>query len=1237
LAISGRIHIGLAIVLFLSMSFSPYIYAVDENGPTDIVLSNQLLNENAGANAVVGILTAVDADQKNSYTYSLVSGNGDTDNALFTVARSTLRAVSSFNYENQTLYSVRVQVSDGQRVFAKPFQISIGDVNEAPTDIQLSKTHIAENGGSNATVAILSTVDPDANDSFSYSLVNGAGDNDNGAFHIQNNVLRTYNSLNFEAKSNFSVRIQVSDGQLTFEKPFALTVTNVNETPNDITLSTTTIAENSGSYALVGLLGATDPDAMSTFSFSFVDGRGDTDNYSFKIIDNQLLTATSLNYEAKSQLSIRVQVSDGILTYEEVFVITLTDVAEAPSDIVLQPASILENEAVNSIVGELSASDQDVGSQFSFLLASGPGDTDNDLFVLDSTNLRALQPFNYEQQSQYSIRLQVSDGLLTYEKALTVRVDDVNEAPTEITISDSEINENSGADAEVATLDASSPDFNDTFVYQLVDGVGAEDNDAFYVDGATLRARGSFDYEQRFSYSVRLRVVDGAFTFEQSFNIQVVDVNEAPTQLQLNASFLAENAPAGSEVATLSAADEDNGETFTYSLVAGIGSDDNALFSIDENRLLTKAPLNFEQTSRYSVRLEVADRQGLTLQSTFFVQIMDVNEAPSELKLSPFAVAENAGDLAIVGRLQAFDEDAGAVLQYTLTEGVGSQDNALFIIEGDTLKARQSFDFEKTPEWSIRIQVSDGSLVHEAPIAGTVIDVNEAPSDILLSNATIAENSLAQTVVGLFRATDEDAISSFSYEFISGPGDTDNASFLISDGQLKAKSSFNYEAKNRYSVRVSVSDGELSFAKLFVVNVIDVNETPNKPILSHLSIAENANANALVGTLSASDPDIGATLTFTFTQGAGDTDNAHFLIADNKLTAVKPFNFEAKSRYSVRIRVSDGMLSNVAVFAIVVKDVNEAPIDIVLSANTITEFLPASSVVGSLLATDVDVATKFSYALVSGVGSRDNSKFLLTGNVLKSRIPFDSNQKSVYNIRLRVIDNGMLYFEKPFTITVMPKQYRFEAYFSAFADNTFRPNNALTRAEVAALVMRLVNQSERKLVETQLRIDYLDIGVKSRHATLVSRVTRYNVMAGYPDGTFRPDRVITHREMKTVIMNYLTLMSVQNVGKAGNMFCRFCRTNYHLNEIRAYLDGRKLSGAPKVMSGNIVTRAEAVTLLNRLFHRGPIMNVSRSSWKDVPATHWAMRDIEAASIPHISTRRADDRETLVSIIKRQLP
>ena len=145
LAVRGRIHIGLAIVLFLSVSFSPYIYAVDEYAPTDIVLSNQLLNENAGANAVVGILTAVDANQQNSYTYSLVSGNGDTDNALFTVARSTLRAVSSFNYENQTLYSVRVQVSDGQRVFAKPFQISIGDVNEAPTDLQLSKTHIAEN------------------------------------------------------------------------------------------------------------------------------------------------------------------------------------------------------------------------------------------------------------------------------------------------------------------------------------------------------------------------------------------------------------------------------------------------------------------------------------------------------------------------------------------------------------------------------------------------------------------------------------------------------------------------------------------------------------------------------------------------------------------------------------------------------------------------------------------------------------------------------------------------------------------------------------------------------------------------------------------------------------------------------------------------------------------------------------------------------------------------------------
>ncbi|MNE78417.1 Cellulosome-anchoring protein precursor [compost metagenome] len=47
-----------------------------------------------------------------------------------------------------------------------------------------------------------------------------------------------------------------------------------------------------------------------------------------------------------------------------------------------------------------------------------------------------------------------------------------------------------------------------------------------------------------------------------------------------------------------------------------------------------------------------------------------------------------------------------------------------------------------------------------------------------------------------------------------------------------------------------------------------------------------------------------------------------------------------------------------------------------------------------------------------------------------------------------------------------------------------------------------------------------------------------------------------------------------------------------------------------------LSRAEAVTVINRLFGRGPLTGVTRPSFSDVPAAHWAFADIEEASVNH---------------------
>lgn len=102
--------------------------------------------------------------------------------------------------------------------------------NLAPTNLIISNSSIQEIQPVNTVVGTLSTVDPDASDTFSYSLVSGAGDTDNASFNISGDQLRSSQVFDYETKNSYSVRIRSTDqGGLSFEKAFLITITDAVE------------------------------------------------------------------------------------------------------------------------------------------------------------------------------------------------------------------------------------------------------------------------------------------------------------------------------------------------------------------------------------------------------------------------------------------------------------------------------------------------------------------------------------------------------------------------------------------------------------------------------------------------------------------------------------------------------------------------------------------------------------------------------------------------------------------------------------------------------------------------------------------------------------------------------------------------------------------------------------------------------------------------------------------------
>ncbi|HEX5526571.1 MAG TPA: Ig-like domain-containing protein [Solirubrobacterales bacterium] len=212
---------------------------------------------------------------------------------------------------------------------------------------------------------------------------------------------------------------------------------------------------------------------------------------------------------------------------------------------------------------------------------------------------------------------------------VSVKVECVNDPPTDLALSSSKVKENEPAGTTVGTFSTTDPDVGDTFTYSLVSGEGSTDNGSFEISGNQLKTKESFNFEAKSSYSIRVKTTDsGGESVEKQLTITVENVNDPPTNLALSKSEINENEPAGTEIGTFSTTDEDVGDTFTYSLVTGEGSTDNGSFEISGNKLKAKESFNFEAKSSYSIRVRTTDSGGKTFEKKLTITIIDVNDPP---------------------------------------------------------------------------------------------------------------------------------------------------------------------------------------------------------------------------------------------------------------------------------------------------------------------------------------------------------------------------------------------------------------------------------------------------------------------------------------------------------------------------------------------------------------------------------------------------------------------------------
>ncbi len=312
--------------------------------------------------------------------------------------------------------------------------------------------------------------------------------------------------------------------------------------------------------------------------------------------------------------------------------------------------------------------------------------------------------------------------------------------------------------------------------------------------------------------------------------------------------------------------------------------------------------------------------------------------------------------------------------------------------------------------------------------------INAAPTALTLNNLFTSAISENTTISNRIKVADIAITDDFLGANVLSLSGADSSDFELDGAALyfKAGTSLNFEAKSSYGVTVNVKDVTVNNAPVgpnpdatanFTLNVVDVNEAPTALNFNNsvTAIAENTTTTnrIKVADIAIIDDALGTNLLSL----SGD-DASSFELDGTALylKAGTSLNFEAKSSYAVTVNVTDLIYGYFPVaaadFTLPVTDINEAPTVINLSATSINENVPENSVVGTVSTEDPDVGDAFIYALVGGAGSTDNNRFILVNGELRIKSSPDFEVKSSYTIRVRSTDIGGRYIETPFNITI---------------------------------------------------------------------------------------------------------------------------------------------------------------------------------------------------------------------------
>lgn len=779
----------------------------DSSGATDDLAAFTITVTNTNDAPVISGSPVTSVNQDAAYSFTPVVTDVDSgDTKVFTI--TNMPTWTSFdtatgaltgtptNGDVGTTTGIVISVKDAANASAAlaAFNLVVNNVNDAPVISGSPAITVAQDAAYSFTPVV---TDADSGDSKAFSITNkpswASFDNATGAL--------TGTPGNSDVGNYPNITITVTDGANASDSltAFAIDVTNVNDAPIISGTPATTVAEDAA-YSFTPA--ANDIDSGDTKTFSITN----KPTWAAFSTTTGALTGKPDNSHVGTTSNIVISVEDaaGATASLTAFNIAVTNTNDAPV-ISGSPTTSVNQGAVYSFVPGLS--DDDALDSHTFSITNKPSWASFD----SSNGALTGTPSNSDVGAYANIVISVTDSQSASDSltAFTITVADVNDAPTISGTPATSVLENQIYNF-VPTAD--DIDVGDTLTFSITSKPdwASFNTSTGQLTGTPVNADVGTDS------NIVISVTDGNSPVVSlaSFNIEVVNVNQAPALA--NESFsIDENSANNTNVGTaLSAVDPDVGSSFTYNILNG--NTGNA-FKIDNGGQIAvndSAQLNFESKANFALTVEVSDG-ALTDTAIVSIAINDVVEVASFI-IEDIVSTDVAEDSIFTSPVASINGTPIGNVTYTIGDG----DAGLFSVDSATgqltLAAK---DFENPTD-------GDTNNTYDVTLTATDDDGNTAPASITV---TVTNTNVAPVLngVALVDQNQTEGFTSYTLDFTVEDADQDKLtiSAISSDSNIATaivspSSELTYAQYNGTTYQVTLTGVTNKFGSVDVTIVV---------------------------------------------------------------------------------------------------------------------------------------------------------------------------------------------------------------------------------------------------------------------------------------------------------------------------------------------------------------------------------------------------------------------------------